>query len=118
MTEDDPKRPPPERVFAIVDQVTGGSEEKLIPRLIGHDPWAPVQAPRWLSASMALALESVDSFEPTLSASTKPQCVVLIEARYGGKPTFHTLSPSIRRLVAKDGRIYGAEQDLNVRLWL
>ena len=23
MTEDDPKRPPPERVFAIVDQVTG-----------------------------------------------------------------------------------------------
>ncbi len=29
MTQDDPKRPPPERVFAIVDQVTGGSEEKL-----------------------------------------------------------------------------------------
>ena len=29
MTGDDPKRPPPERVFAIVDQVTGGPEEAL-----------------------------------------------------------------------------------------
>ncbi len=41
-----------------------------------------------------------------------------VSGKDGGKPAFHTLSPSIRRLAVKDGRIYAAEQNLNVRVWL
>ena len=41
-----------------------------------------------------------------------------VSGKNGGQSAFQVLSPSPTRLTTKDRRIYGAEQDLNVRFWL